>query len=110
MDKYKMKIREYKLVPLIELDLQSKLYIRHIRNEDSVRKWMYTDQIININEHIAWINRLEFDDSKIIFVVLDENKIPLGVVSLNALDYVQKRADWAYYLTSTAKGGARRCH
>lgn len=62
MDKYKMKIREYKLVPLILLDLQSKLLIRDIRNEDSVRKWMYNEQFISINEHIAWINRLDIDD------------------------------------------------
>ena len=66
---------------------------------------MYTDHIIGIDEHLKWINHLKTDDKQIVFAVLDEQNVPLGVISVNALDRKHKKADWAYYLTSSARGG-----
>lgn len=79
--------------------------VRDIRNEDNVRKWMYTDHVIGVNEHLGWISRLKHDDRQIVFVVLDDEHNPLGVVSVNAIDRLHKKADWAYFLTETARGG-----
>jgi len=93
------------LVPLTDLDTETQLKVREIRNEDNVRKWMYTDHVIGVNEHLDWINRLKQDDSQIVFVVLNEERCPLGVVSIRAIDRVHKKADWAFYLTETARGG-----
>jgi len=93
------------LVLLTSLDTESQLRVREIRNEENVRKWMYTDHAIGANEHLGWINRLKHDDRQIVFVVLDEERSPLGVVSVNAIDRLHKKTDWAYYLTETARGG-----
>ena len=79
--------------------------IRDIRNEEGVRKWMYTDHTIGINEHLSWIDRLKADNRQIVFAVLSQKSEPLGVVSINAIDRYHKKADWAYYLTQAARGG-----
>ncbi|OQA92836.1 MAG: UDP-4-amino-4,6-dideoxy-N-acetyl-beta-L-altrosamine N-acetyltransferase [Elusimicrobia bacterium ADurb.Bin231] len=94
-----------KLASMISLDTESQLKVREIRNEENVRKWMYTDHVIGVNEHLAWINWLKQDDKQIVFVVLSEECIPMGVVSVNAIDRLHKKADWAYYLTENARGG-----
>ncbi len=66
---------------------------------------MYTDHTIELNEHLDWINRLKTDKKQIVFVILDEKDDPLGVVSVNAIDQLQEKTDWAYYLTENARGG-----
>lgn len=93
------------LVLLTSLDIESQLKVREIRNEENVRKWMYTDHVIGVNEHLGWIKRLKQDDRQIVFVVLNEASSPLGVVSVNAIDLLHKKTDWAYYLTEAARGG-----
>ena len=93
------------LVPLIFLDTESQMKVMEIRNEEGVRKWMYTDHVIGVNEHLNWINRLKNDDKQIVFVIIDDEHTPLGVVSVNAINRLHKKADWAYYLTQNARGG-----
>lgn len=97
--------RKVNLVPLVQLDTETQLKIRDIRNEDSVRKAMYTDHIIGINEHLGWINRLKQDNRQIVFAVTCADYGPVGVVSVNAIDQLHKKADWAYYLTEHGRGG-----
>lgn len=97
--------RTITLVPLTSLDTESQMRVRDIRNEDNVRKWMYTDHLIGVNEHLGWISRLKQDDRQIVFVVLDAEHNPLGVASVNAIDRLHKKADWAFFLTETARGG-----
>jgi UDP-4-amino-4,6-dideoxy-N-acetyl-beta-L-altrosamine N-acetyltransferase len=79
--------------------------VREIRNEEDVRKWMYTDHVIGVNEHLSWISRLKKNDRQSVFVVMDDEHTPLGVVSVNAIDRLHKKSDWAYYLTKNARGG-----
>jgi len=93
------------LVLLTSLDTESQLKVREIRNEENVRKWMYTDHVIGANEHLGWINRIKQDDRQIVFVVLNEENSPLGIVSVNAIDRLHKKTDWAYFLTENARGG-----
>ncbi len=99
------KSRNIKLVPLTMISTELQLKVRDIQNEESVRKWMYTDHIIELNEHLGWINRIKTDKKQIVFVILDEDNGLLGVVSVNGIDQLHKKADWAYYLTENARGG-----
>ena len=54
---------------------------------------------------VGWINRLKKDDRQIVFVVLGDEQTPLGVVSVNEIDRLHNKADWAFYLTESARGG-----
>ena len=84
--------------------LEQKQEVREVRNLESVRKSMYTDHMIGLDEHLAWIDRLQKDNKQIVFVVFLNDKIS-GVVSINALDRLHKKSDWAFYLDDKARGG-----
>jgi UDP-4-amino-4,6-dideoxy-N-acetyl-beta-L-altrosamine N-acetyltransferase len=97
--------RAINLVPLIQLDSASQMAVRDIRNEENVRRWMFTDHVIGESEHRGWIERLKADDRQIVFAVLDDDSKPLGLVSVNAIDRLHRKAEWAYYLTESERGG-----
>jgi UDP-4-amino-4,6-dideoxy-N-acetyl-beta-L-altrosamine N-acetyltransferase len=90
---------------LTSLDPKLQMHVREIRNEENIRRWMYSDYVIEPSEHRAWIDRLQTDDRQIVFVVLEEGIHPIGVVSVNAIDRNHRKTDWAFYLTETARGG-----
>jgi UDP-4-amino-4,6-dideoxy-N-acetyl-beta-L-altrosamine N-acetyltransferase len=100
-----MQKRSIQLVPITQLETDAQLAIREIRNDPDVRKVMYTDHLIGVNEHLQWISNLKNDTSQIVFGILDEvGRRPLGVVSLTALDAKNKRSDWGFYLAPTERG------
>lgn len=90
--------------PLTKCSTDQKKAVRDIRNQESVRKAMYSDHKISLKEHLAWVDRLEVDEQQIVFVVLLEGKVS-GAVSINALDRFHKRSDCTFYLAQIARGG-----
>jgi UDP-4-amino-4,6-dideoxy-N-acetyl-beta-L-altrosamine N-acetyltransferase len=84
-------------------DAQQK-QIRSVRNQDQVRKSMYTDHEISLAEHTSWLRQLKTDDKQIVFIVLREN-VSIGVVSLSSIDKLHKKSDWAFYLDQKQRGG-----
>lgn len=93
------------LVPLVSVDTETQMRVRDIRNGEEVRRWMYTDHEITANEHLAWIHSLKHSQDRLVFVVLDAGKNPLGVVSADNIDRANQKADWAFYLAPEARGG-----
>jgi UDP-4-amino-4,6-dideoxy-N-acetyl-beta-L-altrosamine N-acetyltransferase len=89
---------------ITECSQEEQSRVREIRNQGGVRKWMYTDHEISLEEHHAWLNRLKTDDRQIVFVVFLDGVV-VGVVSVNALDRRHSRSDWAFYLDENTRGG-----
>jgi UDP-4-amino-4,6-dideoxy-N-acetyl-beta-L-altrosamine N-acetyltransferase len=89
---------------ITKCNLDQKKEVREVRNLESVRRSMYTDHMIGLNEHLAWIDRLENDTKQIVFVVFLNDKVS-GIVSINALDRLHKKSDWAFYLDDKTRGG-----
>lgn len=83
---------------------EQKRAVREVRNQLSVRKLMYTEHEIALDEHFGWIERLKDDKRQIVFVVFVDNAVS-GVVSVNAIDRLHKKSDWAFYLAENARGG-----
>ena len=101
-----MKIKKnISLELLSSLNIESQMSLRDIRNDNDIRKWMYTDHIISVKEHQTWIDKIKKDDKQKVYALLDINKEVLGMVSANSIDYLHKKADWAFYLSKTARGG-----
>ncbi|TDN55628.1 UDP-4-amino-4,6-dideoxy-N-acetyl-beta-L-altrosamine N-acetyltransferase [Scandinavium goeteborgense] len=98
-------IKQIKLVNILNVKPEVSDAIRYIRNEDNVRKWMYTDHVISASEHTAWLEKLQHDSRNIVFAVMNSDNEPLGVVSVNAIDMQHKKAEWAYYLTEQVRSG-----
>lgn len=84
-------------------DLQIKKLI-DVRNQLSVRKSMFTEHKISLKEHLAWVDRQTKDKKQIVFGVLIDDKI-VGAVSINALDYLHLKSDWAFYLDENIRNG-----
>lgn len=97
--------KSFTLTPLIDCTIEQQLAVLEIRNQDGVRKSMYTEHIIQKDEHLAWIERLKTDNRQQVFAVLDGDGKPVGLVSLNAIDVLHKKADWAFYLDEKQRGG-----
>lgn len=71
--------------------------ILQIRNQDDIRKMMYTEHIISNTEHAKWINSLTGNTAKITFVILVNDKV-VGLVSLNDIDYLHQKVDLGFYV------------
>ncbi len=83
---------------------EQKKSVRKVRNQDSIRKSMYTEQEIQLSEHLAWIEHLQNDNRQIVFVVLMDDVVS-GVVSVTAIDRLHLKSDWAFYLDGNVRGG-----
>lgn len=99
------KAKRITLRQLVHCSLEQQLKVREIRNQSAVRSSMYTDHEISLSEHLGWIHKLKADKRQIVFAVIDGNDEPIGVVSVNALDLLHKKSDWAFYLGEDQRGG-----
>ena len=66
---------------------EQKNTVREIRNQESVRKSMYTDHMILVKEHESWLEKIKNDSNQIVFVVFADGII-CGVVSINFIDRI----------------------
>lgn len=89
--------------PLIEASQEVQESIRLIRNQEDVRKYMYTDHEISAQEHESWLKSLHGNFRQSVFVALYDKKAA-GVASLTAINTTQKTADWAFYLDTQLQG------
>ena len=67
------------------------------RNHIDIRKNMYTDDIITIQNHVAWLDALKKSNTIKVYVAYKDDKA-IGVVSINNINNLHKNADWAFYL------------
>ena len=65
---------------------------------------MYTDHIISLDEHLAWVQHLQRNNQQVVFIVLMDGVVG-GVVSVNELDRINLKSDWAFYLKASIWGG-----
>jgi len=98
-------MRHFTLKNLCDCSLEQQRGVLDIRNAEAVRKAMYTDHIISLDEHLNYIDALKSDDKQQIFAVLNDDAVPVGVVGLNNIDHLHKKTDWAFYLDVNARGG-----
>lgn len=92
--------RTYKLIPITDLAEPVQLRVLAIRNEEFIRQWMFTENLISASEHLAWIERLKTDSGQICFVVVDGDACPVGAVNLKKIDKSHKTAELGFYKTS----------
>jgi len=105
MIKKEKKNKYFTLKILTTLTIEEQLKIREIRNQASIRSAMYTEKEIGLNEHLQWIDKLKSDKKQIVFAVFNEQNNIIGAVSVKALDILNKKADWEFYLDKKERGG-----
>ncbi len=69
--------------------LEQQKAVRDVRNQPSIRKSMYTEHEIGLEEHLTWLEKLRNDSRQIVFIVLVDDVVS-GIVSVNAIDELTK--------------------
>ena len=90
-------------VPVTSLDASEVMKVREIRNQVGVRKNMYTDHEIGLDEHLAWIEGLRSSNTSDFFAVYKAGEL-VGGAGISAINQAHKRADWAFYLSENWQG------
>jgi UDP-4-amino-4,6-dideoxy-N-acetyl-beta-L-altrosamine N-acetyltransferase len=85
-------------------DDATKKAVRDVRNQPEIRKSMYTEHIIILQEHLAWVDRMSNDKQQIVFIVLVDDVVG-GIVSINLLDRLHLKSNWAFYLDKNMPNG-----
>ena len=101
----KSSARVLHLTPVVSLRPEAQMQLLDVRNEDSVRKAMFTDHVISADEHRSWIAALKKDSSRRIWALVNADDRVIGQVGLSRIDPRQGTADWAFYLASSERGG-----
>lgn len=73
-----------------------KEFVRNCRNHDDIRKWMYSDDIIPLSNHINFINNLKEDNNNYYWLIQMGEKY-IGVISLNRIDFQNRNAYLGIY-------------
>lgn len=88
---------------LRDMSVQDLERVLQWRNHDSVRRFMYTQHCITMEEHRRWFERCA-EDPKRHLLIFEEAGIPLGFVNITH-DENEAIADWGFYTSPTAKRG-----
>jgi UDP-4-amino-4,6-dideoxy-N-acetyl-beta-L-altrosamine N-acetyltransferase len=75
------------------------------RNEPRVRANMYTHHVIGDEEHRQWFAAAIQDQSRRLLMCVDDQEVPVGVVTFSEINPVQKTATWAFYSGANARRG-----
>lgn len=92
-----------KIRPMVHADLERVLAWR---NHPDVRRYMYTQHEITLNEHQRWFERTSPDPKKHL-LIFEEGQQPLGFVNFNEAG-CGGIADWGFYAAPDAPKGSGR--
>jgi UDP-4-amino-4,6-dideoxy-N-acetyl-beta-L-altrosamine N-acetyltransferase len=92
-----------RLRPITELNRTEQLRVLELRNQENVRRNMYSDHIIGEDEHLRWIARLKADDRAEFFAGFLGGKI-VGGANLTAISRANKRADCGFCIDENKQG------
>jgi len=88
-----MKITDGRVRPVRENDLEQVLYWRNL---PKVRQYMFTDNLITMEEHQRWFSTL--DPAKRLSLMFELDDKPVGVVNINDIDRDHRKCSWGFYL------------
>lgn len=80
----------------INTSTEEKQIVGECRNNEKIRKWMYSDEIISLEEHFNFIEHLK-EDNKNFYWIVYKNEEFIGVISLNNLNFKNKNAYLGIY-------------
>jgi len=90
-------------IPVPELEMTQQFELLSIRNQQIIRESSYSSHVIEDNEHLRWIKRLQTDPTVLFYAVTHKNEI-VGGVGLRNIDAKTKSAEWSFYVSQTAIG------
>jgi hypothetical protein len=98
-------MKKIKFINILDLDSSIIELIRHWRNSDVVRRYMYRSHYISKEEHLKWFEELKLEKGNRKVWIIYYEEIPVGVINLFNIDYENKITDWGFYIGETAYRG-----
>lgn len=75
------------------------------RNHPSVRSSMFSQSIIELEQHRLWFERESKKSDSVWLMFLDEGNTPCGVVYFTEMNRVSRNAFWGFYAAPDARPG-----
>lgn len=82
------------LIKLREDDLEQ---VMEWRMMPEVTKYMYTDPILTMESQRLWYERINKSNKDKYWIIQVDN-VKIGLISLNDIDYENKKCSWGYYI------------
>jgi len=79
----------------ISLSDEEKIIVLNWRNHESIRKWMFNQSTINLDDHLKFIKNLSDKKTQKYWLVF-RDLVPVGTTSI--IDIADKSAEWGYYI------------
>lgn len=95
------------LINFVNLTAVEKEMVRTWRNHENVRKWSYQDQIISMEEHVGFIEKLKADNRNFYWLVRNKREEYIGVISLIKVDFKNKNAYLGIYSNPDLSGNGK---
>lgn len=90
-------MNDFKQAELKDITKEDLKQILDWRNQESIRKVMYNSNIILIEQHIQWFERLQKSETAI-SKIFYYNQIPYGVLNVKDIDRVNNKCEWGFYI------------
>lgn len=90
--------------PLTALEHGTMMKLLAIRNQEAVRRNMYTSHEITEAEHLAWVEKLRTTGSSDYYAIFRMGNL-IGAAGISNFSEAHKRADWAFYISQELHGG-----
>jgi len=75
------------------------------RNHPCVRSSMFSQSVIELDQHRAWFSRESEKETSLWLLYLDTEENPAGVVYFTDMDSISSNAFWGFYAAPGAKPG-----
>ncbi len=94
------------MISFTDLTDEEKKMILQWRNHKDIRKWMFSKDVIEEDDHFKYINSLKDRDDRVYFLVKRDNEA-VGVIDFTNIDAVKRSADIGLYAKPNLKGIGR---
>ncbi|MDA3886293.1 MAG: UDP-2,4-diacetamido-2,4,6-trideoxy-beta-L-altropyranose hydrolase [Candidatus Delongbacteria bacterium] len=91
------------LINFIDLSIDEKKMVLMWRNDPNIRKWMFAQEIISLNDHLNYIDSLEEKEDRTYFLVKKASQA-IGVIDFTNIDNKNKRTEFGIYSNPEIKG------
>lgn len=95
--KQNFELEDVILINFIDLSNEEREMVRNWRNNENIRKWMYTDHFISKEEHYRFLESLKQDKKNYYWLVKNKNNKYLGVMSFTRVDFKNRNAYFGIY-------------
>ena len=92
-----LEFKDTVLINFINLTDREKEMVRVWRNNENIRKWMYSNHIISEEEHSGFIERLRNGGNNFYWISKDSMDRYMGAIYLNRVDLVDRDAYLGIY-------------